>query len=88
MMFPVDKNDVLLVLDNYGIPVDDLDKGTVMEVIDDDSIERVCGDANAEGLNNEQVQEVFYDEIARQLFQSGYIPKENVLKYGNPNIMI
>ena len=81
MTYQLTQNDVEAVLESYNVSNFNIEK--IMVIIDDDSIYQACAEFNDEVTQ----MEVAYDQIAKQLYQQGYISKEQVQDFGNSDIL-
>lgn len=88
MEFQITQEDVLNVLNSYQVTGFDIEE--VMVIIDDDQVSSAALSADIDDDDEttlENQTQVAYDEIAKQLFDAGYITKEQVKKFGNTAIL-
>jgi ribosomal protein L16 Arg81 hydroxylase len=90
--FEITQDDIENVLVSHGKNFTQEEIESIAEGIDDDIVaSAVFAVEYDEEMSDEEIldkqTEAAYDEIASQLYENGVLTKEDVLKYGNPNII-
>lgn len=87
MSFEITQDDVLNVLNSYNVKLP-FNMEEIMSIIDDENVSQAAlsvdiGDEEDDEEVIDKQTEAAYDEIAWQLFQSNFINKKQIEKYGN-----
>ena len=91
MGFQINDDDILNVLSSHNAQTpENLDE--VMAIIDDEQIEKAALSVDIDPDDDEDYifikqTEAAYDEIAWQLYQSGFITEKEIEKYGNSKLL-
>lgn len=91
LAFEINKDDIITVLESHHVSLKGKKLQDATNSIDDDSVLdavlSVDFDMNDEDILDKQL-EAAYDEIAKQLYENGYIKDLDIAKYGNPTILM
>lgn len=90
MEFELTKDDIANVLTNYNISYDENLLNEISDLIDDNKVIDAAMSATIEESDERTLInqiEVAYDEIASQLHDLNYIKDEDIIKYGNKDIV-
>lgn len=92
LAFTITEDDIINVLNNHNIKFNQTKLEEILEIIDDNQVSEsalnIDMDVNDDDISilDKQTEEA-YNEIARQLYKSGYLSKDDIKDYGNPMIL-
>lgn len=91
LAFEISKEDIITVLESHNVFLKGKKLQEATDSIDDDSVAdaalSVDFDMNDDDILDNQL-EAAYDDIAKQLYENGYLKDTDIAKYGNPAILM